>query len=126
MMPPRPARASASTRIALHSCLAAAAKSACRSCPNPKWPTRFSIAWRRCLDAKDALRRYLEQRREMGESELVLDTMSIDEAMRLLAGGRKSEVGSRKHVTAAEGPPAHVLEGPPPVEREVEESQLGG
>ena len=40
-------------------------------------------------DPKEALRRYLEQRREMGERELVLDGMSVEEAMRLigLAGG---------------------------------------
>jgi len=35
------------------------------------------------------LRRYLEQRRELGESELVLDTLHVDEVMRLLgAAGR--------------------------------------
>lgn len=40
-------------------------------------------------DPKEALRRYLEQRREMGERELILDGMSVEEAMRLigLAGG---------------------------------------
>ena len=36
------------------------------------------------MDAKDSLRRYLEQRRELGESELVLDSMTVDEAMKLL------------------------------------------
>ena len=39
------------------------------------------------MDAKEQLRRYLEQRREMGETELLLDRMSVDEAMRLLGGG---------------------------------------
>ncbi len=35
------------------------------------------------------LRRYLEQRRELGESELVLDSLNVDEVMRLLgAAGR--------------------------------------
>ncbi|HEX4685013.1 MAG TPA: hypothetical protein VH277_20005, partial [Gemmatimonadaceae bacterium] len=38
------------------------------------------------MDAKELLRRYLEQRREMGESELVLDRMSVDEAMGLMTG----------------------------------------
>jgi DNA polymerase len=33
------------------------------------------------LDARAQLRRYLEQRREMGESELVLDGMTVEEAM---------------------------------------------
>jgi DNA polymerase len=39
------------------------------------------------MDAREQLRRYLEQRREMGETELVLDRMTVDEAMRLLGGG---------------------------------------
>ncbi|HXT17845.1 MAG TPA: uracil-DNA glycosylase [Gemmatimonadaceae bacterium] len=47
------------------------------------------------MDAKDLLRRYLEQRREMGESELVLDRMSVDEAMTLLAGKRETAAGNR-------------------------------
>jgi DNA polymerase len=36
------------------------------------------------MDAREALRRYLEQRREMGESELVLDTLTVDDALKLL------------------------------------------
>jgi uracil-DNA glycosylase family 4 len=36
------------------------------------------------VDAKTLLRRYLEQRRELGESELVLDNLQVDEVMRLL------------------------------------------
>lgn len=36
------------------------------------------------MDARDALRRYLEQRRELGESELVLDSLSVEDAMKLL------------------------------------------
>jgi DNA polymerase len=32
------------------------------------------------------LRRYLEQRREMGETELVLDALSVEEALRILGG----------------------------------------
>ncbi|HEY5218300.1 MAG TPA: uracil-DNA glycosylase [Gemmatimonadaceae bacterium] len=36
------------------------------------------------MDARDQLRRYLEQRRELGESELVLDGLSVEEAMRVL------------------------------------------
>ena len=41
------------------------------------------------MDARESLRRYLEQRRDLGESELVLDSLSVDEALRLLgaAGG---------------------------------------
>jgi len=36
------------------------------------------------VKAEALLRRYLEQRREMGETELVLDSMSVEEVMRLL------------------------------------------
>jgi uracil-DNA glycosylase family 4 len=36
------------------------------------------------VDAKDLLRRYLEQRRELGEREFVLDTLSVDDALRAL------------------------------------------
>ena len=39
------------------------------------------------MDAREQLRRYLEQRREMGETELLLDRMTVEEAMRLLGGG---------------------------------------
>lgn len=37
------------------------------------------------MDARDRLRQYLEQRREFGEQDLVLDGMSVDEVMKLLA-----------------------------------------
>lgn len=36
------------------------------------------------MDARDRLRQYLEQRRDMGEEDLVLDGLSVDEVMRLL------------------------------------------
>ena len=42
------------------------------------------------MDANEALRRYLEQRRELGETELVLDSMSVEEALKLLGAARKS------------------------------------
>jgi uracil-DNA glycosylase family 4 len=38
--------------------------------------------------AEEMLRRYLEQRRELGEQELVLDSMSVDEVMRLIGAAR--------------------------------------
>jgi DNA polymerase len=40
------------------------------------------------VDAREQLRRYLEQRREMGESELVLDGMTVEEALSIVAGKR--------------------------------------
>ncbi len=43
------------------------------------------------MDARNLLRRYLEQRRELGESELVLDSLQVEDVMRLLgAAGRPS------------------------------------
>lgn len=36
------------------------------------------------MDAREQLRRYLEQRREAGERELILDQLTVDEAMRLI------------------------------------------
>jgi uracil-DNA glycosylase len=43
------------------------------------------------MDARELLRRYLEQRRELGESELVLDSLRVEDVMRLLgAAGRAS------------------------------------
>jgi uracil-DNA glycosylase family 4 len=42
------------------------------------------------MDAREALRRYLEQRRELGERELVLDSMNVDEALRLLGAAKGS------------------------------------
>jgi DNA polymerase len=42
------------------------------------------------MDAREALRRYLEQRRELGESELVLDSLSVEEALRLIGATGKA------------------------------------
>ena len=56
------------------------------------------------MDAREKLRRYLEQRREMGESELVLDSMSVDEALRIVSGSaaaRASEPSSPRADTSA-------------------------
>jgi DNA polymerase len=46
------------------------------------------------MDAREALRRYLEQRKELGESELVLDSLSVEEALRLIGAGGK---GKQRH-----------------------------
>ena len=42
------------------------------------------------MDARNLLRRYLEQRRELGESELVLDGLNVDDVMRLLGAAGRS------------------------------------
>ena len=68
-------------------------------------PTLSSIASKVCCvpdNASDLLRRYLEQRRESGETELVLDGMTVEDVMRI--------VGAREVVRPAPPPP-------PPVER---------
>jgi uracil-DNA glycosylase family 4 len=42
------------------------------------------------MDARVLLRRYLEQRRELGESELVLDALNVEDVMRLLGATGRS------------------------------------
>jgi uracil-DNA glycosylase family 4 len=61
------------------------------------------------MDARDLLRRYLEQRRELGESELVLDTLSVEDAMRLLGAAGRSAPPSRPQRSVRElaGEPSH-------------------
>jgi DNA polymerase len=43
------------------------------------------------MDAKDKLRLYLEQRRELGESELMLDSMTVEEALRALGAATRGD-----------------------------------
>jgi uracil-DNA glycosylase family 4 len=45
------------------------------------------------VDAKNLLRRYLEQRRELGESELVLDSLHVEDVMRLIGATGTVESG---------------------------------
>lgn len=47
------------------------------------------------MDAKERLRRFLEQRREMGESELVLDGMTVEEVMRIVGAKGSGTAASR-------------------------------
>ena len=54
------------------------------------------------MDARDQLRRFLEQRREAGETELVFDRLSVDEAMRLLGASPREEAGSGKQEAGKE------------------------
>jgi uracil-DNA glycosylase len=50
------------------------------------------------VDAKDLLRRYLEQRRELGESELVLDRLHVEDVMRLLGAAGKTTAESPRSI----------------------------
>ncbi len=52
------------------------------------------------MDPREQLRIYLEQRRETGETELVLDRLSIDEVLRIIAG--EASVARGTAVAAAE------------------------
>ena len=58
------------------------------------------------MDAKDLLRRYLEQRRELGESELVLDGLHVEDVMRLLGAAGKSGGPSQAPRSIRETAPA--------------------
>lgn len=42
------------------------------------------------MDAKELLRRYIEQRRELGESELVLDRLNVEDVMRVIGAAGTS------------------------------------
>lgn len=56
------------------------------------------------MDAREQLRRYLEQRREMGERELVLDGLTVEEALRIVTGS------SRAPSVEATAPPAGLTQ----------------
>src|SRR5688500_16021739 len=43
------------------------------------------------MDARDKLRRYLEQRRDLGESELILDSMTVEEVLRTIGAVGRSD-----------------------------------
>lgn len=53
------------------------------------------------MDAKARLRLYLEQRRELGESELVLDRMSVDDVLAMLGAAHKGPRESAAPPTTA-------------------------
>jgi DNA polymerase len=57
-------------------------------------------------DPREQLRRYLEQRRELGEREFVLDNLSVEEALRIVAGSAPPASGgaSRDEERPAERP----------------------
>jgi uracil-DNA glycosylase len=54
------------------------------------------------VDARDLLRRYLEQRRELGESELVLDGLRVDEVLRLIGAVGRTPVTATASPTIRE------------------------
>ncbi len=64
------------------------------------------------MGAEELLRRYLQQRRELGESELVLDGMTVEEVMRVIGAARAVRPGSR-----LPRPEVPVPRGNPPTDR---------
>jgi uracil-DNA glycosylase len=58
------------------------------------------------VDAKDLLRRYLEQRRELGESELVLDALKVEDVMRLLGAAGQTPAASERHPSIRDAAPS--------------------
>ena len=60
------------------------------------------------MDARDRLRRYLEQRRELGESEFVLDGLPVEEVLKLV--GMKSRGAAQPRAEGA--PPSPIIEAP--------------
>jgi uracil-DNA glycosylase family 4 len=54
------------------------------------------------VDGKDQLRRYLEQRRDNGERELILDDLSVDDVMRLVGAANHARPSVPPQVKAAE------------------------
>jgi uracil-DNA glycosylase len=62
----------------------------------------------RSVDARDQLRRYLEQRREMGETDLILDAMTVDETLRILGAKTAARSGS----SSPPDTPANTLTNP--------------
>src|SRR3982074_464051 len=64
------------------------------------------------MDAKELLRRYIEQRRELGESELVLHSLNIDDVMRVIGAA-----GASRPFRCARG-----MEAPSPIGRELRPS----
>jgi uracil-DNA glycosylase len=70
-------------------------------------------------DPRERLRRYLEQRRELGEHELVLDQLSVEDALRIVAGTRRAR-GTENPAR----PSADVGHAPPPLAEPPAENHL--
>jgi DNA polymerase len=82
---------------------------------------QFSTASRRCgVEARERLKRYLEQRRELGERELVLDGMTVEYVMKIAgaagaaprgAGASEVERSEPPHATREEMEPGSAAPG---------------
>ncbi|MDF1501497.1 uracil-DNA glycosylase [Roseisolibacter sp. H3M3-2] len=73
------------------------------------------------MDARERLRRYLEQRRELGESELVLDGMTVDDVLGVLGAARAPGVPIAKpsapmRPLGGDAPPPPAGDAPAPAD----------
>ena len=67
------------------------------------------------MDGREQLRRYLEQRKEAGERELVLDDLTVDDVMQILGASSKSgSAAPRAQAPAAPGEAPRVPASTPP------------
>jgi DNA polymerase len=74
------------------------------------------------VDARDRLRRYLEQRRDLGESEFVLDGLSVDEVLKVVGAAgprRRGGAGERSTGERSTGERSTGAMSPPHPETEV-------
>ena len=58
------------------------------------------------MDGRERLRAYLEQRRELGESEFVLDSMSVDEALARSTSFDRQRLQGRRRLLVRSSRPA--------------------
>ena len=58
------------------------------------------------MDGREQLRQYLEQRKEAGERELVLDQLSVDELLKLVGAATGATAAPRDATPAASAPPS--------------------
>jgi len=64
------------------------------------------------VDAHERLRRYLEQRRDQGESELVLDGMTVEDVLRIVGAKGAASAGA-----GTDRPPPPAARPAPPADR---------
>ena len=66
------------------------------------------------MDGREQLRRYLEQRKEAGERELVLDDLNVDDVMQILGASKGSAAPGGPLPAAPPGAPRVPASTPPP------------
>lgn len=70
------------------------------------------------MNARERLRAYLEQRRDLGESELVLDALDVDDVMRMLGALQGGAAPAAQRTTASAPPTVGDRNAPPPSRNE--------